>query len=177
MPIFRRSIMKPRAPGRCSPNIEAVVGFAHRVLPLLRSVRSDIQFAIVGRSPPPEVEKLAALPGVIVTGAVPDVRPWIAAADVVVAPLTIARGIQNKVLEAMAMGRPVVASPAAAEGIDAVAGRDFIVADEEEMTTCILGLLRQPARAVSIGQQARVRMEERYRWADRLAPLDKLLVQ
>lgn len=157
------------------PNVDAVMDFARNMLPVLRHVRSDIRFAVVGRNPPADVERLADLPGVIVTGAVPDVRPWLAAADVVVAPLRIARGIQNKVLEAMAMARPVVASPGAAEGIDAESGRDFVVAEGDAMTTSILTLLGDQERALKIGRQGRTRVEKRYRWEERLAPLDGLL--
>jgi sugar transferase (PEP-CTERM/EpsH1 system associated) len=157
------------------PNIDAVMGFANRVFPLIRDVRPDVRFAIVGRNPPPEIERLADRSGFIVTGSVPDVRPWIVTADVVVAPLSIARGIQNKVLEAMAMARLVIASPAAAEGVDAVPDRDFIVADEEAMTTLILNLLQNPARAATIGRQACAQIKSRYSWTDRLAPLAALL--
>jgi sugar transferase (PEP-CTERM/EpsH1 system associated) len=157
------------------PNIDAVADFAHRMVPVLRHVRPDIRFAIVGRNPPAEVEQLANIPGVIVTGAVPDVRPWLAAANAVVVPLTIARGIQNKILEAMAMGRPVVATPAAAEGIDAEPGRDLIIAEGDGMTTSVLALLGDAERAAKIGRQARVRVESRYRWEERLASLGDLL--
>lgn len=157
------------------PNIDAATNFANHVFPLIRDIRPDVRFAIIGRNPPPEVEKLREHPGVLVTGAVPDVRPWVAAADIVVAPLTIARGIQNKVLEAMAMARPVIASPAAAEGIDAVADRDLLVANEEEMASLVLRLLDNPMWAARIGRQARSQVEGRYSWQDRLAPLAALL--
>src|SRR3546814_19977734 len=103
--------------------------------PQIRSRHANAGFAIVGRNPAPAVRALAALPGVVVAGAVPDVRGWLAAADVVVAPLQLARGIQNKVLEAMAMARPVIASPHAAGGIDAVDGRDLLVAHSGEDIT------------------------------------------
>ena len=89
-----------------------------------------------GRNPTQAVSDLSMLPGVQVTGAVDDVRTWLAAADVVVAPLRIARGIQNKVLEAMAMARPVVASGAAAEGIDAENGTHFYVEHDVEAEGC-----------------------------------------
>ncbi len=157
------------------PNVDAVIDFASAILPILRHVRADVRFAIVGRDPSAEVERLAQQPGVIVTGAVPDVRPWIAAADIVVAPLRIARGIQNKVLEAMAMSRPVVASAAAAEGIDAEPNSDFIVADGDAASAEILALLGDANRAAKIGQRARARMEVRYRWDECLAPLGELL--
>ena len=100
------------------PNIEAVTWFVETILPHVRVAHPSVRFAIVGRAPTEAVQALAKQPGVIVTGEVADVRGWMAAASVVVAPLKLARGIQNKVLEAMAMARPVVASKAAAEGID-----------------------------------------------------------
>jgi sugar transferase (PEP-CTERM/EpsH1 system associated) len=158
------------------PNIEAVCDFADRVLPLVVKTRPEVKFAIVGRKPGSAVRKLADRPNVIVTGAVPDVRSWLAAADVAVAPLGIARGIQNKVLEAMAMGRPVVASAAAYQGINAVPGRDLIVTDRpENQAWHILDLLAHPAEAAEIGAAARRRMESRYRWEAQLAPLAGLL--
>lgn len=154
------------------PNIEAVQSFAHEVFPAVRSLYPKASFAIVGRSPTAEVNALAELPGVIVTGSVPDVRGWLAAADVVVAPLRIARGIQNKVLEAMAMARPVVASPQAAEGIDATAGEHLLVApDPAYEALSIISLLGDPEKASKIGAAARARMEARYDWAATLAPL------
>jgi sugar transferase (PEP-CTERM/EpsH1 system associated) len=158
------------------PNVEAVSAFADQCLPLLLEQHPDLCFAIVGRNPTRAVERLAERPGVIVTGAVPDVRTWLAAADVVVAPLQIARGIQNKVLEAMAMARPVVASPGAFQGIDARAGEHLLVADRAgEQAGAILGLLGDPAAAQRLGDAARGRMEERYRWEARLEPLREIL--
>jgi glycosyltransferase involved in cell wall biosynthesis len=113
---------------------------------------------------------------VVVTGGVPDVRGWLAAADVVVAPLRIARGIQNKVLEAMAMARPVVASPQAAEGIDAEHGAHLLVAAHPaEEAAMILSLLAEPSRARQLGIAARARMEQRYRWAATLERLPDML--
>jgi sugar transferase (PEP-CTERM/EpsH1 system associated) len=151
------------------PNAEAVTVFAEEILPALRTRRPDLEFAIVGRNPPLDVQALGTKAGVIVTGAVPDVRPWLAAASVVVAPLRIARGIQNKVLEAMAMAKPVVASPAAFEGIDAVPGRDLLVAEEAGATAAAVSrLLADPG---AIGAAARRQMALNYRWEARLAPL------
>ncbi|HEX9946610.1 MAG TPA: TIGR03087 family PEP-CTERM/XrtA system glycosyltransferase [Allosphingosinicella sp.] len=148
-----------------APNIDAVRWFAGEVMPMLPKAR----FAIVGRKPPEAVRRLAG-PRTIVTGSVPDVRSWLAAADVVAAPLRIARGIQNKVLEAMAMARPVVASPAAFEGIEAEPGRHLLVADgAEAQAEAIAGLLEDRERAEAMGQGARRRMEQVYRWEARLA--------
>lgn len=153
------------------PNVEAVVGFARTVLPLLPGVR----FAVAGRNPAPEVLALRQH-GVAVTGAVPDIRSWLDAADLVVAPLAIARGIQNKVLEAMAMAKPVVASSAAFEGIEAEPGRDLIVAGgPDEQARAIRGLLASPERAREIGSAARARMLAAYRWEARLAPLAQIV--
>jgi glycosyltransferase involved in cell wall biosynthesis len=111
-----------------------------------------------------------------VTGSVPDVRGWLAAADVVVAPLRIARGIQNKVLEAMAMARPVVASPQAAEGIDAQDETHFLIAaNPDEEAAKIIALLADAAKAAGLAQAARARMEERYRWSATLSAVPELL--
>ncbi|KMS58537.1 MULTISPECIES: TIGR03087 family PEP-CTERM/XrtA system glycosyltransferase [Sphingobium] len=159
------------------PNVEAVESFARQSLPAIRIVHPDARFAIVGRNPAKAVEALADLPGVIVTGGVPDVRGWLAAADVVVAPLRIARGIQNKVLEAMAMARPVVASPQAAEGIDASDDVHFLVAaNPAEEAAKIVALLADSARAQRLGLAGRKRTEERYRWSATLAALPDLLL-
>ncbi|HEY0270647.1 MAG TPA: glycosyltransferase, partial [Sphingomonas sp.] len=114
--------------------------------------------------------------GVAVTGAVADVRPWLARASVVVAPLRISRGVQNKVLEAMAMARPVVASPQAFEGIAAEPGRDLIVAEGWAAEAgAVIALLDDPARGEAIGGHARARVAAHYGWAARLAPLDAML--
>ena len=160
------------------PNVSAVCGFADEVLPTILKARPDARFAIVGRNPAPAVKRLAKREGVLVTGSVPDVRSWLAAAEAVVAPLRIARGIQNKVLEAMAMARLVVASPAAFEGIDAEVGRDLIVAaTPAEEAIAILGLLDDPETAAAIGSAGRRQMEARYRWDATLAPLTQILAQ
>jgi sugar transferase (PEP-CTERM/EpsH1 system associated) len=158
------------------PNIEAVTGFAEDVLPRIRAVRPDARFAIVGRKPVPAVTQLAERAGVIVTGEVADVRPWLAAAALVAAPLNVARGIQNKVLEAMAMARPVVASTGAFLGIHAEPGRDLIIADgAEAQAEAALSLLADPERATEIGRAARRRMEAGYSWHAQLAPLAGML--
>lgn len=158
------------------PNIEAVSDFAHATLPLIRAALPRTRFAIVGRAPTPEVRALAGLPGVLVTGEVPDTRPWLAAAGAVVAPLAVARGVQNKLLEAMAMARPVVASPSAAQGIDATVGTHLLVADGPAATAEAVGtLIADPARADAIGRAARARMQARYGWDATLADLARVL--
>lgn len=158
------------------PNVEAVRAFARDVMPAVRDEIPEARFAIVGRRPVAAVRELDGRDGVIVTGEVADVRPWLAAASVVVAPLRIARGVQNKVLEAMAMGRPVVASSGAFEGIEARPGRDLLVADgPEAQIEAVRSLLGEEARASEIGRAARRRMIEGYGWEARLAPLAAML--
>ena len=153
------------------PNVDAVRWFAEEVLPQIPGAR----FVIAGRNPTHEVWGLAG-GRVEVTGAVADMRSWLAAADVVVAPLRIARGIQNKVLEAMAMARPVVASPAAFEGIEAETGRELIVADGAgAMANEIRRLLGAPDQAMALGRAARARVERSYSWEQRLAPLREIV--
>jgi sugar transferase (PEP-CTERM/EpsH1 system associated) len=152
------------------PNVEAVSAFARDVMPQLPGVR----FAVAGRKPTAEVLALRDI-GTIVTGEVADIRSWLAAADIIVAPLGIARGIQNKVLEAMAMAKPVVASPAAYEGIEAEPGRDLVLASPAEQAAAIRHLLEHPAKARDIALAARRRMEEAYRWDARLADLEAIV--
>ncbi|KQS51058.1 MULTISPECIES: glycosyltransferase [unclassified Sphingomonas] len=154
------------------PNIDAVTWFARDILPLVRQ-RTPARFAIVGRAPTSAVEALAG-DHVTVTGEVDDVRGWLAAADVCVAPLKLARGIQNKVLEAMAMARPVVASTAAAEGIDH-AGTILVAETARDFAAQVIALLEAPETAATLGTAARAQVIRRYGWDARLAPLDALL--
>jgi len=158
------------------PNIEAVSDFARNALPTIRETHPETTFAIVGRNPTPAVVELSAMPGVQVTGAVDDVRSWIAGADVIVAPLRIARGIQNKVLEAMAMAKPVVASTAAAEGIDAVDGEHLLIATNvADEAAKVSALLADTEERLRIGQAARAHVMAHYGWDAQLAPLEAIL--
>jgi sugar transferase (PEP-CTERM/EpsH1 system associated) len=156
------------------PNIEAVTWFVESILPHIRIRHPNARFAIVGRAPTDEVKALAKQPGVIVTGEVKDVRGWVAAASVVVAPLKLARGVQNKVLEAMAMARPVVASTAAAEGIDH-AGTLRVGGTVGEIAEEVIAVLNDPAGAAAMGREARSQVQRRYSWEACLAPLDAIL--
>ncbi len=158
------------------PNIEAVEMFAKDVMPAIRAVMPKAKFNVVGRAPVPAVRALDGVNGTRVTGAVLDVRPWIAVADLVVAPLTIARGVQNKVLEAMAMARPVLATPEAATGIAARDGFELVVADgADALARQALALLHDPVRAATIGQSARAFVIRECGWDHVLAPLASLL--
>jgi sugar transferase (PEP-CTERM/EpsH1 system associated) len=156
------------------PNVDAVQWFASEVFPLLRARFADLRFYIVGARPAPAVQALAQQPGVVVTGTVPDVRPYLAHARLAVAPLRIARGIQNKVLEAMAMAVPVVVSPQALEGIEAVPGNELLLADgADAFVTAISNLLAEAAPA--LGAQARARVERLYSWPSNLARIEARL--
>jgi sugar transferase (PEP-CTERM/EpsH1 system associated) len=159
------------------PNVDAVQWFAAEVFPALRERFANLKFYIVGARPAPAVQELARLPGVVVTGTVPDVRPYIAHAAVSVAPLRIARGIQNKVLEAMAMATPVVVSPQALEGIDAVPGSELVLAEDAEgfvdaVATLLAG---QDSAAAAIGAAARAKVQRRYSWSSNLACIGESL--
>jgi sugar transferase (PEP-CTERM/EpsH1 system associated) len=156
------------------PNIDAVVWFAEAVLPLIRQARPDAQFHVVGSNPAPQVQKLADIQGVFVTGRVADVRPYVAHATAAVAPMRIARGIQNKVLEAMAMARPVVVTPGALEGIDATPGRELLLAEDAAgfAAACLLTLEPQ---IQAIGDAARRKVVAEYIWSERLRGFDALL--
>lgn len=154
------------------PNVDAVLWFAREVLPLLRAGLPDCLFAIVGSKPAPEVLALAKQAGILVTGRVEDVRPYLAHAAVVVAPLRIARGIQNKVLEGMAMARPVVATPQALEGIDAQSDQEVrLAADAPAMAAAVLAALND----AGMGRAARRRVLENFGWTHNLARVDQLL--
>jgi sugar transferase (PEP-CTERM/EpsH1 system associated) len=153
------------------PNIDAVTWFADRIFPAVRETVPSAQFTIVGSRPTEAVVALARQPGVIVTGSVPDVRPWIAHAACAVAPLRIARGVQNKVLEAMAMARPVVASAQAAEGIRAEAGRDFILAQgEADFAQAVIAQLQTAGTPAA----ARDCILKNYDWTRNLRAIDPL---
>ncbi len=128
---------------------------------------------MVGANPLPAVQALAG-PDIQVTGRVEDVRPWVAHAAVAVAPLRIARGIQNKVLEAMAMARPVVASPQAFEGVVATPGRDLLVADGAEAMAQAVGAVISGDHP-ALPAAARAAMEASYAWAATLSRLDDLM--
>lgn len=158
------------------PNVDAVTWFAQDSLPLIRRRHPQAQFYVVGANPAPEVQALGRLDGVHVTGRVPDVRPYVAHAAAGVAPMRIARGIQNKVLEAMAMGKAVIVTQGALEGIEAEPGRDVILEhDAAGIAEAACRMVEQPKRAAAFGAAARRLVLERYDWPARLARYDDVL--
>lgn len=159
------------------PNEQAALWVIEALMPQLRGAMPDAVFHIVGRNPTARLAAHHGSPGVHVWGEVPDVRPFIAAADAVLAPLLIARGVQNKVLEAMAMARPVVLTHEAATGIAAEDGQHWLVCppDPKAMAARIVALLADPAVPARIGTAARRFVLDHHGWEAMMAPLAGLI--
>lgn len=158
------------------PNVDAMRFFVGEVLPLVRRDVPNVKLHIVGREPAAAVRELADPPGVVVTGAVPDVRPYLREAAVAIAPFRVSRGMQSKVLEAMASGLPVVGTRLAFQGIPA-GSEDGVEAVEsaEALAAALTRLLRDPAARRDRGARARRYVERHHRWADHGEALDRLL--
>jgi len=156
------------------PNVDAVTWFATSIFPRIRAARPSATFWIVGANPPRPVRRLADEPGVFVTGRVPDTRPFLRHASAVVAPLRVARGIQSKVLEAMAMGRPVIASAQAFEGLMCVPGRDLMVVDTGDAFVAAVQSVWKGDHADALGAHARAAVQMYQNWPAQLAALDAL---
>ena len=158
------------------PNEACVVDFVRHAWPLVRAARPAARFAIVGAAPTAAVRALAAVDGVEVTGQVPDVRPWLGRAAAMVAPLAIARGVQNKVLEAMSMGVPVVTSTLVTRGVDAVVGKDLLAADgAAAVAQAALSCMDEPARRARLSAAGRALVLGRYRWDGAMDRFERLL--
>ncbi|MEO1136477.1 MAG: TIGR03087 family PEP-CTERM/XrtA system glycosyltransferase [Pseudomonadota bacterium] len=153
-------------------NVDGVLSFVRAVWPLVRQKKPDASFTIVGANPAASISALHGDKGITVTGRVDDVRPWLKAARTVAAPLTVARGIQNKVLEAMAMEKPVIATPAAMTGIAPPANAGLTVTDANAFADGILGLLDNDARRGAMGKAARAFVVKEFSWPARLSRLD-----
>jgi glycosyltransferase involved in cell wall biosynthesis len=158
------------------PNVDGCVWFAEDILPLVRERVPDARFTIIGSKPAPEIERLASIPGVTVTGFVDDTRDWLRRAAVSVAPLRIARGIQNKVLEALAMGLPTVGTTSATQGVDGRPGEHYLVRDDaRSFADAVIELLQDAERARALGAAGRRFVEETYDWERVFAHLDEIL--
>jgi sugar transferase (PEP-CTERM/EpsH1 system associated) len=158
------------------PNQQCMHAFCANVFPLLRKRRPSTRLSIVGASPPTHIRKLGDIPGVTVTGSVPDVRPYVRRSAVMVAPLSIARGTQNKILEAMAMGVPVVTSPIAALGVDAKQGDHFLVAkDAEEQAAAILRIVGDSSERRRLSKAGRARVLSNHSWSRSMQRLDRII--
>lgn len=152
------------------PNVDAARWFARRILPRVRARVPQAQFLVVGKKPAAAVRALDRLPAVTVTGAVPDVRPYIAGAALFVAPVRMGGGTRFKILEALAMARAVVATSIGAEGFDVASGRELVIADEPEaFAAACVELLGAPGRAAQLGAAGREFVAANYEW-ERIVP-------
>lgn len=159
-----------------APNIEAAARVIDRLLPAIRTRLPGATFHVVGRHPPAELTQHDGRNGVHIWGGVEDIRPWLAAANLALVPLEIARGIQNKVLEAMSMELPVVLTSAAATGIGATDGEHFLVANsDEELVDRTTAIASHPRLGLAIARNARRHVVENLSWQSCLSPLGELV--
>ncbi len=162
---------------RYFPNDDGVIWFAHEVWPFVKAHVPHARFDIIGRGPSAGVRRLPRQAGINVVGEVESITQHLRRLQVSVAPLRIARGVQNKVLEAMAAARPVVTTTAAARGIEATAGQHFFVSDApEQMAARVVNLLQNPAGCRAIGRRARTHVAGRYDWDSRMNDMEALLI-
>lgn len=158
------------------PNQQCMLDFCRDAWPRIRAKRTSARLTIVGADPSAAICRLGDLPGVTVTGSVPDVRPYLLRSAVMVAPLKIARGTQNKILEAMASGVPVVTSSIAARGVDAVAGRDLLVADSPNMIAdAVLSLMECPDERDALCHRGRSRVLSHHTWGKAMDRFDGIV--
>jgi sugar transferase (PEP-CTERM/EpsH1 system associated) len=158
------------------PNADAAEWFSNLVWPKVRERFPEAVFRIVGKNPTPDVQALGTLPGIAVVGSVPDVRPWINGSSCVVVPLRIARGVQNKVLEAMACGRPIVCSPAPLSGLAVEPGLHLMQADSiDQWVESIASVFDDKCRAEEFGMAASAWVQLNHRWQSCLEPLREMI--
>ncbi|MBI3287335.1 MAG: glycosyltransferase, partial [Chloroflexi bacterium] len=147
------------------PNVDGVLWFFERVWPRVREQLPEARFVVVGRNPSPRLRALRVDPRAVVTGTVPDVRPYLRQAQLYVVPLRMGGGTRLKVLEAMAMGKPIVSTSLGCEGIDLIPGRELIVADRaEDFSQWVIDLWQDEWRRRELARRARQLVEERYDW-------------
>jgi hypothetical protein len=160
------------------PNQQCMFDFCERIFPLVRKRRPGTKLVIIGASPSAAVRRLADRPGVSVTGSVSDVRPYVRRAALMVAPLAIARGTQNKILEAMAMGVPTVTSELAAKGLDAVPGLHLLTAREpEEYASAIERVLTDPAERDRLARSGRERVLSHHDWRNSMIRMEGIIAR
>lgn len=158
------------------PNIDTAKRLVHEVFPLLSTRVRDARICIVGRDPPPEVQRLAS-DRVEVTGTVPDIRPYLAKATVFACPMRLGSGIKNKILQSWAMARPVVATPESLGGLSACDGVNILVRDRpDEFAEAVAQLILDPARAAALGQAGRHTVESEYSWQQRAEQLESVFL-
>jgi polysaccharide biosynthesis protein PslH len=157
------------------PNIDAMTYFVRQILPRICAQRPEVVLAIVGARPPAEVARLAG-PNVILTGRVPDVRPYLKKAAVVVVPVRIGSGTRMKVVEALAMGKAMVSTTLGSEGHVARPGEHYLVGDTPQaFAEQVLRLLADASLARALGQRGRQLIEEEYSWSSLLGRFEGFL--
>jgi len=158
------------------PNVDGVLYFYQNILPMIREKIPEVKFYIVGLNPTKAVQKLAQDKNVIVTGYVKDIRPYLQKASVCVVPLRIARGIQNKILEAMAMGLPVVTTSKAFEGVNATVNQDLFVEDNpNEFANRTIELLKSAELRNKVSLQARKKVIETHNWSVNIQRFNEII--
>jgi glycosyltransferase involved in cell wall biosynthesis len=160
------------------PNVTAVLHFYQDILPLIRRELPNVHVVIAGRDPAPQIAALASDPQVTVTGFVDDMRPWLARASLMVCPMVMGSGIKNKVLEAMAMARPVVATTMGVEALEVTSGQELVIADSAEaFAAATVTLLRDSVARRRIGMAGRDLVLRRYTWDACAASYDAIYSQ
>ncbi len=158
-----------------SPNVDAMIYFCHQVLPLIRREIPETELAIVGSHPPPAVLELAAIPGVQVTGWVPDIRPFMASSSVYVVPVRLGVGIRGKILEAWSMKMAVVSTSVGCAGLLCEHKRNILIADTPaQFASQVVLLLKNPELRRRLGAEGRKTVEQNYSWEQSAAKLDAL---
>jgi glycosyltransferase involved in cell wall biosynthesis len=157
------------------PNIDAVLWFAEAILPIARRRLPQLRFVVAGRRPTPEIRALVARPGILITGEVEDIRPYLADAFAMVVPLRSGGGTRLKILQAMAMARPVISTTLGAEGLDVCPGEHLLIADEpERFAEGIASLAHSSESAQRIAEAGRTFVLSRYDWQQSLRGLEEL---
>jgi polysaccharide biosynthesis protein PslH len=156
-------------------NQAMVLHLVNDIMPLVWKARPDAHVWIVGKDPPKNIRKLAEQPRITVTGTISDIRPYLQRAAVAVAPLVYGAGVQNKILEAMACGTPVVTTPKAVAGLSAVPEQDLLVGrSASEFASCVLDLLEDPARRDRLGAAGRQFVEISHSWESIIHQLSRV---
>lgn len=160
------------------PNVDAALWFADAILPIVRLHDPDAHLTIVGQKPHPRLEAIQGRPDVMITGYVPDVKPYLRAADVYIAPLRMGSGTRFKLLEAMAMGKAIVSTQLGAEGLDIEHGRHMLLADtEQSFAKAVIALLSDQNLRQALGENAARLVRERYDWEVIIPQVEKVYAQ
>jgi len=157
------------------PTTDNILYFYNEIYPYIRKEIPEIKLYLVGRNPAKEISALASDPSIIVTGTVEDVRPYLAKSSVFIAPMIMGTGIKNKVLQAMAMGKAVVATSIAAQGINTTSGKDIFITDNPgDFARCIIRLCNDEQLRENMGREARELIVSQYSWENIVKKLNKI---